>query len=58
MITTGKYLRPGLYVSFGYSLFNNSNEVKLRYTLSPRWEVESNFGTESGADLFYKIDIP
>jgi len=58
VITTGKYLRPDLYVSFGYSLFNNSNEVKLRYTLSPSWEVESNFGTESGADLFYKIDIP
>ncbi|SHJ61383.1 autotransporter secretion inner membrane protein TamB [Malonomonas rubra DSM 5091] len=58
VITTGKYLRPDLYVSFGYSLFNNSNEVKLRYTLSPRWEVESNFGNESGADLFYKIDIP
>jgi len=58
VITTGKYLSPDLYVSFGYSLFNNSNEIKLRYTLSPNWEVESNFGTESGADLFYKIDIP
>lgn len=58
VITTGKYLSPDLYISFGYSLFNNNSEVKLRYSLSPRWEVESNFGTESGADLFYKIDIP
>jgi translocation and assembly module TamB len=58
MITTGKYLSPDLYVSFGYSLFDNGNEVKLRYTLSPRWDLESNFGTESGADLYYRIEIP
>ena len=58
IITTGKYLNPDLYISLGYSLFDNSNEVKLRYNLSPRWEIESNIGTESGVDLFYKIDIP
>lgn len=57
VITTGKYLSPDLYISLGYSLFNNSNEMKVRYNLSPDWEVESNIGTESGVDLFYKIDI-
>ncbi|MBN1957167.1 MAG: translocation/assembly module TamB domain-containing protein [Desulfuromonadales bacterium] len=58
VITTGKYLSPDLYISLGYSLFDNSNEVKLRYNLSPRWEIESSIGSESGVDLFYKIDIP
>ncbi len=58
IITTGKYLNPDLYVSLGYSLFSNSNEVKVRYNLSQDWELESNIGTESGVDLFYKIDIP
>lgn len=58
VITTGKYLNPDLYISLGYSLFDNSNEIKLRYNLSPRWEIESSIGTESGVDLFYKIDIP
>lgn len=57
VITTGKYLSPDLYVSLGYSLFSNSNEMKVRYTLTPDWELESNIGTESGVDLFYKIDI-
>lgn len=58
VITTGKYLNPDLYVSLGYSLFSNSNEMKVRYNLTPKWELESNIGAESGVDLFYKIDIP
>lgn len=57
VITTGKYLSPDLYVSLGYSLFSNSNEVKVRYSLTSDWELESNIGIESGVDLFYKIDI-
>lgn len=57
IITTGKYLNPDLYISLGYSLFSNTNEVKVRYNLSPDWELESTIGTESGVDLFYKIDI-
>jgi translocation and assembly module TamB len=57
MITTGKYLHPDLYVSYGYSLFSDDNEITLRYTLSPHWEVKSNFGSQSGADIFFKVDI-
>jgi translocation and assembly module TamB len=57
IITTGKYLTPDLYISLGYSLFDQTNEVKVRYNLAPDWEIESNIGTESGVDLFYKIDI-
>ena len=57
VITTGKYLTPDLYVSFGYSLFRNTNEVKLRYSLTRAWEVESSIGIESGVDLFYRIEI-
>ncbi len=58
VITTGKYLNPDLYISFGYSPFIKSNEIKLRYSLSPQWDLESTIGEESGADLYYKIDIP
>ncbi len=57
IITTGKYLSPDLYISLGYSLFSNTNEVKVRYNLTPVWEVESNFGIESGIDMFYRIEI-
>ncbi len=57
VVTTGKYLTPDLYVSLGYSLFTNTNEIKVRYRLTPRLDVESVFGLESGADLFYRIDL-
>ncbi|MEE4253574.1 MAG: translocation/assembly module TamB domain-containing protein [Desulfuromusa sp.] len=57
IITTGKYLSPDLYLSFGYSLFNNTNEVKVRYSITPTWEVESSLGTESGIDMYYRIEI-
>ena len=57
VITTGKYLSPDLYISLGYSLFSNTNEMKVRYNLTPDWEIESSIGAESGVDLFYKIDI-
>lgn len=57
IITTGKYLSPDLYVSLGYSLFSNSNEIKARYNLTPNWEIESTIGADGGVDMFYKLDI-
>lgn len=57
VITTGKYLTPDLYISLGYSLFNNTNEIRIRYRLTPKLEFESNFGQESGVDLFYRLEI-
>lgn len=56
-ITTGKYLTPDLYVSLGYSLFRNTNEVKIRYSLTPTWEIESSIGSESGVDLYHLFEI-
>jgi len=56
VITTGKYITPDLYVSLGYSLFNNTNEIRIRYRLSTRLELESSFGQESGVDLFYRLE--
>jgi len=44
-------------VSLGYSLFTNTNELKLRYHLTPSWELESSIGIESGVDLYYRIEI-
>ncbi len=57
MITIGKYLTPELYISFGQSLFTNLSQARLRYQISRRWELESVFGVESGADLYYKIEF-
>jgi translocation and assembly module TamB len=56
-ITIGKYLNPDLYVSFGQSLFANTNEVRMRYNLSRRWQIESSMGEQSAVDLYYKIEF-
>ncbi len=57
VITTGKYLNPDLYLSFGYSLDGGNDRVKVRYRLSPSWDIESTLGNDSGADLFYRIEF-
>lgn len=57
MVTIGKYLSPKLYVSLGHALFSNTNEFRMRYSLTKRLELESNVGLESGADLFYRIEF-
>ncbi|BCA79864.1 translocation/assembly module TamB domain-containing protein [Desulfuromonas sp. AOP6] len=57
MVTIGKYLSPSLYISLGHSLFTQTNEVRLRYDISKRWQLETEMGTVSGADLFYKVEF-
>jgi translocation and assembly module TamB len=57
MLTVGKYLNPNLFISIGRSLFTETTEFRMRYSLGKHWEVESKTGTESGVDLFYKIEF-
>jgi translocation and assembly module TamB len=57
LVTVGKYLAPNLYISYGRSLFTDSNLFRVRYDLSKHWQVETQSGNESGADIFYKIDF-
>lgn len=57
ILTVGKYLTPKLFISYGRSLFSPTSYLKARYTFSERWEVETWTGTETGADLFYKINF-
>lgn len=56
-LVTGKYLTPDLYVSLGYSLFKRTNRFRIRYSLAPRWDIESQVGQESGVDLFYRFEL-
>jgi len=57
MVTVGKYLTPQLYLSYGRSVIGNSNLVRLRYSISRQWELETESGTESGADIYYKLEF-
>jgi autotransporter translocation and assembly factor TamB len=57
MITVGKYLSPELYVSLGQTIFTNTQTLTARYNITKHWEVETSRGTETGIDLFYKIEF-
>lgn len=57
VLTVGKFLTPKLYISYGRSLFTGSNLFLLRYDIFKQWQIETQTGTESGADLFYKLEF-
>ena len=57
MLTVGKYLTPQLYFSYGRSLFTGGNLFRLRYDIFKHWQVETQTGSESGVDLYYKIEF-
>jgi translocation and assembly module TamB len=54
-LVLGRYLSPRLYISYGVSLTQQLNTVKLRYSLSDRWTVKTEAGQARGADLVYTI---
>ena len=51
IVTIGKYLTPDLYISYGQSLVEGGEVVRLRYRLSKRFEIETQSGEHSGVDL-------
>jgi translocation and assembly module TamB len=57
LVTIGKYLTPKLYISYGYSLFDDQQVVKMRYRVSKNWEIEAQRGAAVGVDLYYRIDF-
>jgi len=52
----GKYLSPKLYLSYGIGLFEPVNTVRIRYDLTRRLQVQTEYGLESGGDVFYIIE--
>ncbi len=55
-LVLGKYLSPRLYVSYGISLVDEINTLKLRYTIGDRWTISVESGNESAADIEYRIE--
>ncbi len=55
-LVLGKYLTPGLYVSYGIGLFDGSNVLRMRYDLTKRLTLETETGTQSGVDLRYTLE--
>ncbi len=55
-LVLGKYLSPRLYVSYGISLVDEINTLKLRYTIGDRWVITAESGQESAGDIEYRIE--
>jgi translocation and assembly module TamB len=55
-LVIGKYLSPRLYVSYGISLVEEINTLKLRYTIGDRWTVSAESGLEQALDVEYRIE--
>ncbi|WP_069469715.1 translocation/assembly module TamB domain-containing protein [Candidatus Marithrix sp. Canyon 246] len=52
----GKYLNPNLYISYGIGLFTGSQLFKVRYSLTDNFTLETETGSESGADIRYTLE--
>jgi translocation and assembly module TamB len=55
-VVLGKFLSPKLFVSYGISIAEAINTVKLRYTLNPRWSLKAEAGLEQSADIEFRIE--
>jgi translocation and assembly module TamB len=55
-LVLGKYLSPRLYVSYGISLTEAINTLKLRYTISDHWTIKTEAGEARSADIVFTID--
>jgi translocation and assembly module TamB len=55
-LVLGKFLSPRLFISYGISLTESINTLKLRYTISDRWIFRTESGEAQSADLEYNIE--
>ena len=56
MVTVGKQISSALYLTFEQGLTGTSNLIKLRYTLSPRWALQTQTGSgDTAIDLVFTI---
>jgi translocation and assembly module TamB len=55
-LVLGKFLSPRLFVSYGISLTESMNTLKLRYTISDKWVFRTEAGEEQSADLEYATE--
>ena len=55
-LVLGRYLSPRLYVSYGISLAEAINTIKMRYTIGDHWTIKTEAGLVRSADLVYTIE--
>jgi translocation and assembly module TamB len=52
-LVLGKFLSPRLFISYGISLTESINTLKLRYTVGDNWVLRTESGEEQSADVEY-----
>ncbi|HEX2586316.1 MAG TPA: translocation/assembly module TamB domain-containing protein, partial [Steroidobacteraceae bacterium] len=55
-LVLGKFLSPRLFVSYGISLTQAINTLKLRYSVSKHWTLKTEAGEAKSADVEFKIE--
>ena len=55
VMTVGKKLSSKVYLVYERGLFATGNAVKLRYTLSQRWSLQTQTGSDNAIDVFYNL---
>ncbi|HKI65432.1 MAG TPA: translocation/assembly module TamB domain-containing protein, partial [Burkholderiales bacterium] len=55
VMTVGKRLSSKVYLVYERGLFATGNAVKLRYTLSQRWSLQTQTGGDNAIDVFYNL---
>lgn len=55
-LTVGKFLAPGLFISYGIGLFQPGHTFKLEYDIGKGFKLATESGVESGGDLLYTIE--
>ena len=55
-LVLGKFLSPRLFISYGISLTESINTLKLRYTISDRWIFRTEAGEQQSADVEFTVE--
>jgi len=55
-LVIGQYLSPKLYIRYLTGIFERSNILQLRYDASKKIIIQTETGSQMGADIFYKIE--
>ena len=57
-LVLGRYLSPHIYISYGISLAEAINTLKLRYTIGDHWTIKTEAGKDRSADIVYTVRNP
>lgn len=52
----GRYLSSRLYISYGVSLAETINTLKMRYSINDRWTLRTEASKETSAEIVYTVE--